>query len=144
MSPGNKECRLYVARCCGPSRLAPSKCCPYRLLCCAHRQAVHIACSTCNALGVHSIALCWVRLRVRVQHRYIPHTLTFLSELACRTLHTAEDAADGFEKWIFQLWVCTGLQRRPPVNAVQAAAQQLAAARKPAQSKAKRPNKKKR
>eukprot|EP00878_Enallax_costatus_P010592 GHUV01011063.1.p1 GENE.GHUV01011063.1~~GHUV01011063.1.p1 ORF type:complete len:341 (+),score=88.25 GHUV01011063.1:250-1272(+) len=61
-----------------------------------------------------------------------------------RTLHNAEDAADGCEKWVFQLWLCTGLQRRPPINAAHAAAQQLAEARKAGQAKPKRLNKKKR
>eukprot|EP00879_Flechtneria_rotunda_P022671 GHRR01023943.1.p3 GENE.GHRR01023943.1~~GHRR01023943.1.p3 ORF type:complete len:141 (+),score=55.45 GHRR01023943.1:1041-1463(+) len=47
-----------------------------------------------------------------------------------RTLHTAEDAADGHDKWVFQLWLCSTLPRRPPVDAAAHAAQQLATARK--------------
>jgi collagen type III alpha len=49
-----------------------------------------------------------------------------------RTLHTAEDAAEGCEKWVFQLWLCTGLPRRPPIDAAAAAVQQLAAQRRAA------------
>jgi 23S rRNA A2030 N6-methylase RlmJ len=63
----------------------------------------------------------------------------------CRTLHTAEDAAEGAEKWVFQLWLCAGLPIRPKVDAAAMAAQQLAAARKGGVSpqKPKRANKKK-
>ena len=66
---------------------------------------------------------------------------------AVRTLHTAEDAAEGCEKWVFQLWLCPGLPRRPPINGAAAAARQMAEARKgtgSATKKQKRPNKKKR
>lgn len=68
-----------------------------------------------------------------------------LSLLACRTLHTAEDAAEGAEKWVFQLWLCAGLPIRPKVDAAAMAAQQLAAQRKGGVSpqKPKRANKKK-
>ncbi|KAF6261608.1 hypothetical protein COO60DRAFT_1500337 [Scenedesmus sp. NREL 46B-D3] len=63
-----------------------------------------------------------------------------------RTLHTADDAAEGAEKWVFQLWLCAGLPVRPKVDAAAMAAQQLAAARKGGISpqKNKRANKKKR
>jgi hypothetical protein len=67
--------------------------------------------------------------------------------LSCRTLHTAEDAAEGCEKWVFQLWLCTGLPRRPPIDGAAAAARAMAEARKgtgSATQKQKRPNKKKR
>ncbi|WIA11416.1 hypothetical protein OEZ85_011533 [Tetradesmus obliquus] len=62
-----------------------------------------------------------------------------------RTLHTAEDAAEGAEKWVFQLWLCAGLPIRPKVDAAAMAAQQLAAQRKGGVSpqKPKRANKKK-
>jgi hypothetical protein len=64
-------------------------------------------------------------LRFRLSLLNIIHSL-----LACRTLHTAEDAAEGAEKWVFQLWLCTGLPTRPKVDAAAMAAQQLAAQRK--------------
>lgn len=67
-------------------------------------------------------------------------------DVCCRTLHKAEDAAEGCEKWVFQLWMCTGLPRRPPMDAAAAAARQLAEQRKGAGSatkKQKRPNNKK-
>ncbi|KAF8070861.1 ALB3.1 [Scenedesmus sp. PABB004] len=47
-----------------------------------------------------------------------------------RTLHTAEDAEPGAEKFVFQLWLTTALPTRPRVDAAAHAAQQLAAARK--------------
>jgi hypothetical protein len=72
--------------------------------------------------------------------------LLTVCRMACRTLHTAEDAAEGAEKWVFQLWLCAGLPIRPKVDAAAMAAQQMAAARKGGVSpqKPKRSNKKKR
>jgi hypothetical protein len=63
----------------------------------------------------------------------------------CRTLRTAEDAAEGCEKWVFQLWLCTGLPRRPPIDGAAAAARQMAQERKGSSptKKQKRPSKKK-
>jgi 2OG-Fe(II) oxygenase superfamily len=58
----------------------------------------------------------------------LPNHLELLRML--RTLHTAEDAEEGAEKWIFQLWLCSGLPRRPGGDAAAAAAAQLAAARR--------------
>jgi len=81
--------------------------------------------------------LCCPALFILEMHVYVTH----------RTLHTAEDAAEGCEKWVFQLWLCTGIPRRPSINAAAAAARQLAEARRGSGSstkKQKRPNKKKR